>query len=149
MPLDLILCFGTFFLIVIALIVYVSVRGGRDRLSGFSPEQQRALRVQNNALTLWAAAFLIGGCILLPIMEKIPPILMAFLRNGCFTFGIALALVIAFSSIVSRVNIFSPGRARLFWRHNDDEFSKDADAVNTGILILLVVAVILLARFGK
>ncbi len=119
------------------MIVMLIVRGKRDRLSSFTPEQQRAIKLQNNALTIWVAILIIG-IFLFSTIEKISPELANGSKNVFIFLGVGVMILIAVSSIISKVSI-------LKGRGERDDFPQGKAAVNYGIMILafLVVALLL------
>ena len=131
------LCVSVFIFIALAMIVMLILRGRRDRLSSFTPEQQKAIKLQNNALTAWAVIVVIVIS-LSSAIEKNSSELANQCRNSLIFLGVGIMILIAMSSIISQVTI-------LRGRGERDDFPQGKTAVNYGIMILafLAVAVIL------
>ncbi len=128
------LCVSIF--ICLAMIVLLVLRGKRDRLSSFTPEQQKAIKLQNNALTVWA--LIVGVVISLSLaLGKNSPELANVCRNSLIFLGSGIMLLIAISSIISQVTIVRH-------RGERDDFPQGKTAVNYGIMILAFLAVALI-----
>ncbi len=123
------------------MIVMLVLRGKHDRLSSFAPEQQKAVKLQNNTLTMWVVILAIG-IFLFPALERISPKLANVYRNVFIFLGIGVMILIATSSIISKVSILK-GRGE---RH---DFPQGKTAVNYGIMILAILAVALLLWLAK
>lgn len=130
------LCMLIFIFIILAMIIMLVLKGKRDRLSSFTPEQQKAIKLQNNASIIWVV-ILVTGIFLSPVMEKISPELANGYRNMLIFLGIGVMILIALSSIISKVSILKGRGAR-------DDFSQDKAAVNFGTMILVFLGLALL-----
>lgn len=120
---------GIILLFVFLIIGAAILEGKRDRLSQFSPEQQRALRMQNNAAGLWAIVMLSGfcGCSLfseVQFLQGVFPILWI----GIVLLGGVIWGFVALSSIFSEASILRPR-----WQR---DFSKGQQAIWEGAWLL-------------
>lgn len=120
------------------MILAAIIEGRRDKLSQFSPEQQKALRMQNHAFGLWVIVFLTGSCVCSLFSQ------VTFVQNAgqwlnvlIFLFGGGVMAFIALSSIFSEASILSG-------RHRRD-YLKGQEAVWTGIAVLFVLGLALYA----
>jgi membrane protein YdbS with pleckstrin-like domain len=119
------------------MITMLILKGKRDRLSSFTPEQQKAIKLQNNALTVWAVIAVIVISLSLAIGKNSPE-LENVGKNSLIFLGVGIMLLIAISSIISQVTIVRG-------RGERDDFPQGKTAINYGIMILagLVVALLL------
>lgn len=140
---------GIIVLIVFLLILWVLAEGKRDRLSQFSPEQQKALRMQNHAMGVWVVVLLsvFCGCPLLTGVPLVGPLVQT--TNQPVTiflilFGVGTMGFIALSSIFSEASIL---RGRM-----QKDFSKGKLAIWNGVMMLLALGYWLflwLSRLGN
>ncbi len=126
--------FCVFIIIIFIIILAVIFEGKRDRLSRFSPEQQKALILQNKVLTLWAG-YILAGIFLYPMIEAASPVLANIVTYVSMLLGVGVVVFVAVSSIISRASILRPKHQR--------EFGKGASAVVTGIVVLILLGRVL------
>lgn len=136
---------GIIFLVIFLIILSVWVEGRRDRFSGFSPEQQKALILQNKAQTLLVVVILMAVC-LCSLISSLP-----YLGAAATSMGVLLLLFaggvmafIALSSIFSEASILR-GRGQR-------EFLKGDRAVWAGAWTLFILGLVLyawLSTLGK
>lgn len=142
--------FCIFAFIVIVLIVWVYVRGRRDTLSEFSPEQQKGLHFQNKVLLFVVLALAIPGAVTSFVLNLFgvdtnSEAVKNVLNTYAFYLLSGITTLIALSSIVSRASIIPPSRRF----RSGARFSKDEAAVNLGVFILLMVVVAWIAWFAQ
>ncbi|HNB55308.1 MAG TPA: hypothetical protein PK530_25380 [Anaerolineales bacterium] len=140
---------GIIVLIVFLLILWVLANGKRDRLSQFSPDQQKALRMQNHALGLWVIVLLsvFCGCPLLTVVPLVGPLVQNTSQAVTVLlvlFGVGTMGFIALSSIFSEASIL---RGRM-----QKDFAKGKLAIWNGVMLLLAIGYWLflwLSRLGN
>jgi hypothetical protein len=109
-------------------IIATILEGKKDRLSGFSPGQQKALKLQNNSLTCWAVLIFLV-IFIIPATRNISSELSNQVSDMFMVIGGVAIGIIAISSIISRASILRPrGRS---------EFTEGKDAVGAGVGILI------------
>ena len=139
MPFGILIFLCLFVIFVFSIIVMLVLKNKSDRLSSFTPEQQKAIKFQNNALTVWAMV-LVSGILLFPIIEKNSLVLASIYKNIFIFLGIGVAISIAISSIISKVSVLRKRRSR-------EDFSQGKTAIEFGIMILVFLGLALLWWF--